>query len=188
MSSNDQPQVSNLTGIAAIIQGHFKINCTKNDIQRWKRWNPPFPVPTAANRYNVQECLDWVEANIMPSRSSGDEQMSLMKEAEIADAKKKITAAKIINREWEVLDGKYIERTAARRLAVGTVAKLRGFITAELERNDTDARRQHLVALGVSAEIVAKFQEFDAGLARATINRIADRCEQEASEADALRI
>jgi hypothetical protein len=168
----------NQTAMAEAIANHFKISCSKQSLQNWQKWDPPFPRPDAGGRYDKQECFDWIEKVYLPKGARGAQQTDLFIQEREAQARTKIRADEQSAYEFDVLKGKYIDRTKAKLTTIGCLKKYHGFVRTELERKSTDARREKLKELGMDPELITKFGDFDLELAKAMIDRIEVECEK----------
>lgn len=163
--------IDGLTRLAAVIGGHFKIPCSKQNIKHWQKKNPPFPAPTQANRYDRAACFEWVTTYIV-SEADATTQGDLFRREREAEAHLKIRKDKDAAFDFEVKRGKYIERAIANQSVIGALKSYHGFVRNELELNATATRRDKLTALGASQEIVTLFHEWDLLQMRAVIDRI----------------
>lgn len=179
LAETESVWINGLNRTAAAIEGHFKIICTKSTLHHWKSRVPPFPAPNGKNQYNRQQCYEWIETYIIPNRKKDGDDENLQAKAFEAKQKSHILNLEQELFEFEVLKGKYVERSEANRSVAGCARLYHGFVRAEIEQRATETRRAKLIALGVGPEVVAAFLEFDLKEQQGMIERIEARCESE---------
>src|SRR6185437_113079 len=111
-----------------------------------------------------EACFTWVKENILPKKGSSMSQAEMQKlllDAQIAEAQSKIRKEQIASREWEAVQKKYIERSLAERTIIGFSKKYHAWVRAEFERFTVESRAEKLKELGIAAEIIIKFKDFD---------------------------
>lgn len=176
--------VRTLAGIANLIREHFKMPCDKMRIKNWQtRHTPPFPYPKENNEFDVAECFKWVEA--LQKRKGAKGQLvtmdmnleSLDVRAAEAHAKKKITSAEREQFEFEKEKGEWIKRDIAEQTICAAMREYHKFVRQEVEFNNPIRRKEKLVELGASPELLAKFFEYDVAASIATLDRIEKKCE-----------
>jgi hypothetical protein len=185
MTPPPKDYVDGLTRLAATIAAHFDIPCVKQDITKWRKFTPPFPSPNpGSNRYKLPECLEWVEVYWLPKKRPGEaEQKELFLQAMIADAQLKIRKDQEHAFNFDVEKKKYITQPIAELAIMGFAKRYHAWVRLEMERNLTTERKSKLESLGVSAEAVAAFYQFDLLQAVSAIGRIETECENFSKEA-----
>ncbi len=163
-----------LAGIARHIAAHFKIQCDRQYILRWRqdkehKFSKPFPTPDSANRFVIADCLAWVEKFYLPNIDTASE--ALFMEARRAEAETTITKNKTAQRNWEILNGDYIARDLATSTGIAAVKTFHQLVKAEDERSAPKLRRDKLKQLKVKPEIIAQFFEWDQQLGREMTER-----------------
>lgn len=167
--------ISGLTDLASAIEAEFKILCTKQLIQSWRKHNPPFPSPHASMGYDRELCFQWVRDN--KGSIAGTSEADL---AKLLTAKQRIENARANREEWKFKQeqGLYLERMIANRTIAALVKEFHSFTQKEIEKYGPDTRRDKLKIMGVSEEIVALFFEWDIIESRSTLDRIEDKAEK----------
>lgn len=180
-SGNTPKEVQGLTAMAALIAGHFKIQCTKQYIARWRKQTPePFPPPDAnSNRFNVGECFAWVNKWILSKAKTEDSNL-FHRQAE-ANAQNDIEALEHDRWQRDKERGEYIKRDVASRTTIGVIRTYHGFVKAELERRSVDTFRDKCRELSVPAEMAQNLCEYILSQRIEELNRIEARCDVEAS-------
>lgn len=170
--------------IAKLIREHFGLNCDRSTISGWQsRHTPPFPRPDDNNAYNVAECFVWVEL-LQKRKGQGlkgpiDTQMELLdREAASARQRQKITAAEREAFNFEIEKGLYIKRDESEFTIRASMKSYHLFVKQEIEVNNPQLRKEKLIELGASPELIAKFFEYDATASISTVDKIEKRCEQ----------
>ncbi len=166
-----RPVIDGLTRLAAVIQDHFKTPCSKQSIKYWQRKNPPFPAPTAANRYDQEACFAWVETHII-SKNDKTGQGDLFRKAQESEARLKITKDENAAFDFEIKQGNYIERSIVKNTLIGALQKAHSFVRSEIEANGPADRRDKLIALGVTQEAITLFHAWDILQEQSRIDRI----------------
>lgn len=182
-SEDSSDKIAGLTRLAMVIADHFQILCSKQDIHHWRSRNPPFPSPNAANRFDKRACFDWIEANIMTKRPSGEESQMLLAAAFKAKQEQIIRENEEHKFKFDVEKKKYVERSLAERSIVGMSKKIFSWVRGEIERSATSDRKAKLIELGASPELAAAFYDFDLLHAQKMIDAISATADKNAQEA-----
>jgi hypothetical protein len=171
--------ISGVTRMARAIAVKFKTTCSKQDINFWKGEVPPFPSPRDNGEYNQADCFAYFETHVLPKRAlpgDGEGRGDIFMRAARAGAEETIRNNETSRFNFDKLQGKYIERSMSERTIVGALKKLDGFYRAGIERFGPAGRKQKLELLGVPAETVREFAEWDLAQAKALVDEARGEC------------
>lgn len=171
----ESEEIGTQTAVAMRISSHFNIPCSAQLIQDWqRRWTPPFPRPRGNhNRYYWVDCEKWVREEYLPKHTAnGADQTSLIVRAEKAKQELMIHKAAREKHELEVQQGKYIERAIAERTIVSVLRNYHALVRRTLEVNLPHRRKEKLSELGVNAETLASFHQYDLRSSQAIIDQV----------------
>lgn len=189
---NASDLIPSQTRLAEEINTHFKIPCSKQQIQNWQRkHNPPFPSGNAKGQYSRKECFAWVESNIVEPMKKDMGVQSLAQKTHLATVAKMdlvIEKARKAKIEADEAEGLIIPRADARSKAIAVLHQYHSFVRVELEQNAVLKRREKLQALGASESLLAAFFAWDTEMEQARIDRIAAQCQVAANDTNAICI
>ncbi len=127
---------------------------------------PPGTMPGVGKRYSFSAWTGWFDKYLLDKKKLvpdpaglpaeiDDEDLTAMEQREKRDA--------IKHRRWErdVERGEYIHRSIALATGIAAVKRLHLMVKQEDERGHTKLRREKLLELGVSAEVVEQFAIWD---------------------------
>lgn len=189
---NASDLIPSQTRAAFEINAHFKIPCSKQQIQNWQRkHNPPFPSGNHKGQYSRRECFAWIEEQIIkPMRADAGavNTEELLHKAVLAKAQREIDRARREKVMADEAEGLYITRQDARSKAIGVLQQYHSFVRVELEQNAVLKRREKLQALGANENLLAAFFAWDTESEQARIDRIAAQCHVAANDTNAICI
>ena len=170
--------------LAKLIAKEFGFGCGGSTISRWKRLEPPFPLPDDSSLYDKEECFEWVRKNVRKARVAQELGNASQTDAEkvisrdVSIARIKAAEARMAERKDKIQEGSLVEKDSVRQLLNATLQTYHAFIRSELEVSATDARVERLKVLGVGEQVLAAFFAYDMQLARDVVDRIELKCEE----------
>lgn len=168
-----------LLALARAIEAEFKIICTRQTIQAWRKMEPGFPVASNGNRYDREECFGWVRDAMAAGRIGGGADLKQSQDALSSRERMLIRKDKREEQRWKKEQGEVIDRKQAELTIATAVRKLHLWFKSETERNLPQVRRDKLAALGLPPEQVAEFFEFDIKLAQEMVGNIETKCAED---------
>lgn len=152
-------EVPGLAGIAREIARILKIQCSREYIREWKTRHPPFPMAAPNNCYNVAQCVEWVQKNILAKRNghAGNSDPDLFQRAATERARGDIAKEEHANWQREVERGAWVKKSDYVRAMAGAARIVQVMFDRELEIDAPRAGADILRNLGVSSDIIAEW-------------------------------
>jgi hypothetical protein len=155
-------KVSGQQAMAALINQKYKVRCSRMDIQKWRGVAPePFPAPDARNDYEVAACFAWYEKYKLPRVNGNGTTPDLFVRLEEETARNDLEGIEHERWQRDLERGAYLKRDVAVRTVAGALKQYHGFVKSAMEHGGPATRREKLQGLGVAAEVVSAFYEFD---------------------------
>lgn len=167
--------------IAALINHKFKIRCSRQDIQKWRKEAPvPFPAPDERNDYDVPECFAWVEKHKMPTANGNGTTPDLFARAAEVSAQGEIE--EVEHERWlrEIERGGWIKKDVIGSVLAGLGKQTSAAITRGIEVTLVGALRDELKLL---PELKPEQQAAILERLRAVAQRVNDGIQKELREA-----
>lgn len=168
-----------LTALAEVMDAHYRgrirILITKGMVNHWRggRSLPkgaPLPPGKIGNssRYDVGEWVAWFDKWQLDRYKIGTNSELDGQAANLEAQQRQNELERIEHERFErsVERGKWVEREVAKRTIIGALKTFHNTVKAADERNAPLARKAKLAELGVAAEVIAAFHDFDLRLAK----------------------